>query len=83
MKKRITATVTSDVQDKTIAVTISESKTHPIYKKKYKVTRKYYVHDEKNEARVGDFVEIEETRPISKNKTWTIVKIVKKAQGKQ
>lgn len=82
MKKRITATVVSDVQDKTVAVTIIESKTHPIYKKKYKVTHKYYVHDEKNEAKVGDTVEIEETRPISKTKNWKIVKIVKEAQGK-
>jgi len=82
MKKRITAAVISDKQDKTVVVMITESKTHPIYKKKYKATHKYYVHDEKNEAKVGDTVEIEETRPVSKTKNWTVVKIVKKAQGK-
>nr|MCR5572556.1 30S ribosomal protein S17 [Candidatus Saccharibacteria bacterium] len=55
---------------------------HPIYKKQYKITRKYTAHDEKNEAREGDVVMIEETRPISKTKTWSLVKIVEKSRGK-
>ncbi len=81
MKKTIVATVTSDAQDKTIVVLVSGSKMHPIYKKRYKTSRKFHAHDEKNEAHVGDVVEIEETKPISKNKTWVLTKVVKKAQG--
>lgn len=81
MKNRFTAVVTSDKQDKTIVVAISDSKIHPIYKKRYKVTRKYQVHDEKNEAAVGDTVEVEETRPVSKNKSLVLVKIISKVEG--
>ncbi len=81
MKKRIVATVTSDAQDKTVVVKVSDSKMHPIYKKRYKTSRKFHVHDEKNEAKVGDVVEIEETKPISKNKTWVLADVVTKAKG--
>ncbi len=81
MKKRIVATVTSDVQEKTIVVTVSDSRMHPIYKKRYKTSRKFHVHDEKNEAKIGDVVEIEESRPISKNKTWVLSKVMSKAKG--
>lgn len=81
MKKTIVATVTSDAQDKTIVAVVADSKMHPIYKKRYKTSRKFQAHDEKNEASIGDVVEIEETKPISKNKTWVLTKIVKKAQG--
>jgi len=81
MKKRFNAVVTSDKQDKTVVVTVSESKSHPIYKKRYKVSRKFQVHDEKNQAAVGDMVEIEESRPISKHKSWVLVKIISKAEG--
>lgn len=81
MKNRFTAVVVSDKLDKTVIVAISDSKIHPIYKKRYKVTRKYQVHDEKNEASVGDTVEVEESRPISKNKSHTLVKVVAKAEG--
>lgn len=81
MKMKIIATVVSDVQDKTVVATVSDSKMHPIYKKRYKTSRKFHAHDEKNEAKVGDVVEIEETRPISKKKTWIVTKVVTKAQG--
>ncbi len=81
MKNKFTAVVVSDKQDKTITVARSESKIHPIYRKRYKATRKYQVHDEKNEATVGDMVEVEESRPISKNKSMTLVKIISKAEG--
>ncbi len=80
MKKRIIAMVTSDVQDKTIVVKVSDSRMHPIYKKRYKTSRKFHVHDEKNQAKIGDVVEIEESRPISKNKTWVLTQIKAKAQ---
>ena len=58
MPKKITGTVTSDVQDKTIVITVTSRHTHPIYGKQYTVTRKYTAHDEKNEAHVGDRVEV-------------------------
>lgn len=76
MARKLIGTVTSDVQDKTIVVSTSRSVTHPIYGKRYSVTKKYAVHDEKNEAHVGDKVEIGETRPISRRKSWTLSKII-------
>jgi small subunit ribosomal protein S17 len=76
MARKLTGVVTSDVQDKTITVVVSRSVTHPVYGKRYTVTKKFAAHDEKNEAHVGDKVEITETRPISKRKTFTLAKIV-------
>ena len=68
--------VVSDAQDKTIVVEISRSVTHPIYGKRYKVTKKIAAHDEKNEAHIGDKVEIIETRPISKHKSFILSQII-------
>lgn len=76
MARKLVGMVTSDVQDKTITVAVSRSVNHPMYGKRYTVTKKFAVHDEKNEAHVGDKVEIGETRPISKNKSWALSKIV-------
>ena len=76
MAKHITGIVTSDAQDKTIVVTVTRRETHPVYGKQYTVSRKFAVHDEKNEAKVGDRVEIVETRPISKHKSWKLDHIV-------
>lgn len=76
MSRKLVGDVTSDVQNKTITVAISRSVTHPIYGKRYSVTKKFAVHDEKNEAHKGDRVEIVETRPISKNKTWKLSKVI-------
>jgi small subunit ribosomal protein S17 len=76
MARKLIGTVTSDVQDKTITVAVVRSVTHPLYGKRYSVTKKYAVHDEKNEAHKGDKVEIGETRPISRRKNWTLSKIV-------
>jgi small subunit ribosomal protein S17 len=76
MARKLTGVVTSDVQDKTITVAVSRSVTHSKYDKRYTVTKKFAVHDEKNEAHVGDKVEISETRPISKRKTFTLTKVV-------
>jgi len=69
-------TVTSDKREKTITVSVLERKTHPLYRKQYTVTRKYTAHDPKNEAKVGDTVEIRESRPISRTKTWALNKIL-------
>ncbi len=76
MARKLNGTVTSDVQQKTITVAVARSATHPLYGKRYTVTKKYAVHDEKNEAHVGDKVEITETRPISRRKSWTLSKII-------
>src|SRR5882724_8581896 len=76
MARKLTGVVTSDVQDKTITVTVSRSVTHPIYGKRYTVSKKFAVHDEKHEAHVGDKVDITETRPISKRKSFTLARVV-------
>jgi small subunit ribosomal protein S17 len=63
--------------DKTVVVEVKRLVTHPIYKKKYTISKKYHAHDGKNEYKIGDVVEIEETKPISKKKRWRVVKKVK------
>lgn len=63
--------VTSAKMDKTIVVTVHSYKTHPKYKKRYRVSKKYYAHDEAKQFKVGDTVTIYETRPLSKLKRWT------------
>ncbi|MBR3132343.1 30S ribosomal protein S17 [Candidatus Saccharibacteria bacterium] len=73
--------VTSDKRDKTITVSIVSRETHPLYRKQYTKTRKYTAHDEKNEAHVGDRVEITMSRPIAKTKAYTLVKVLEKARG--
>ena len=82
MARTLTGVVSSDKRDKTITVMITSRETHPLYKKQYTITRKYTAHDEKNEAHEGDTVMIAETRPISKTKSWTLVKVVEKSRGK-
>jgi small subunit ribosomal protein S17 len=81
MAKTLTGIVTSDKADKTITITVTSRETHPIYGKQYSVTRKYIAHDEKNDAHVGDKVTISEGRPISKRKTFSLVKIDEKSRG--
>lgn len=81
MAKTLTGIVTSDVNDKTITVTVTSRETHPIYGKQYTVNRKYAAHDENNEAHVGDKVQIVETRPISKNKSFCLANIEEKSRG--
>lgn len=76
MPKKFTGIVTSDVQDKTVVVTVTRRETHPLYGKKYTVSRKFSAHDEDNSAHVGDKVDISETRPVSKTKTWKVDRIV-------
>ncbi|QZH74353.1 MAG: 30S ribosomal protein S17 [Erythrobacter sp.] len=73
MPKRIlTGTVTSDKTDKTVTVLVERRVKHPLYGKIIKRSKKYHAHDEANEFVVGDKVRIEETRPISKTKTWAV-----------
>lgn len=78
MARTITGTVTSDKADKTIVLTVTTRKTHPVYKKQYSVKTKFMAHDEKNEAKVGDLVLVSETRPLSARKRLTLVKILER-----
>ena len=70
--------VTSKKNDKTITITVSTSRNHPLYQKRVGYSKKYYAHDENNEAAVGDTVTIMACRPISKTKRWRLVSIDKK-----
>ncbi len=74
-----TAEVVSDKMDKSATVLIERKVKHPIYGKFVKKSTKLHIHDEKNECSVGDTVQISECRPISKTKSWTLVKVVEKA----
>ena len=79
IRKERVGVVVSDVQDKTIVVNVERRTAHPLYHKVVKVSKKFAVHDEKNEARKGDTVRIVETRPLSRNKRWRLVEIVARA----
>ena len=72
--------VVSDKMDKTIVVAIQDKTKHPLYKKTINKTKKLKAHDENNEAGIGDTVEIMETRPLSRDKRWRLVKVVEKAK---
>lgn len=81
MAHSLIGVVTSDQRDKTITVSITSRETHPLYRKQYTKTRKYTAHDEKNQAKVGDRVEIAMCRPLSKTKAYTLVRVIEKSQG--
>ena len=72
--------VVSDKMDKTIVVAVEDSYRHPLYKKTMKRTYKLKAHDENNECGIGDTVEVMETRPLSKDKRWRLIRIVEKAK---
>ena len=80
VRKVYRGTVVSDAMDKTITVVVETKKTHPLYGKRVKYSKKFKAHDEKNEAHVGDRVEIMETRPLSKDKHWRVSEIIEKAK---
>lgn len=80
LRKTRVGIVTSDKMDKTVVVSVENKVKHPLYKKFVKTTKKFKVHDEKNECGIGDTVEIVETRPISKEVHWRIVNIIVKAK---
>lgn len=79
-RKELIGIVVSDKMDKTIVVRVERLKQHPKYRKYIKVRKKFYAHDERNEAREGDVVRIMETRPLSKLKRWRLVEIVRRAE---
>ena len=80
LRKTRVGVVVSDKMDKTIVVAGQDSVQHPLYKKIMKRTVKFKAHDEKNECGVGDRVEIMETRPLSADKRWRLVRVIEKAK---
>lgn len=79
-RKVFVGVVVSNKMDKTVVVAVDRLVRHPLYKKVVRRTSKFYAHDEFNECRVGDIVEIMETRPLSKLKRWRVVRIVQRAK---
>lgn len=75
-KRQLTGVITSNKMDKTVVVRVERVKKHPKYLKQYTVRNSFKAHDEKNEYQIGDTVVIEETRPLSKDKRWRVVKKV-------
>lgn len=80
LRKTRIGVVSSNKMDKTITVSIASNKRHPLYSKVYKSTKKFKAHDEKNECNIGDTVEIMETRPLSKDKHFRLVRIIERAK---
>ncbi len=80
LRKTRVGVVVSDKMDKTVVVAIKDNVKHPLYKKVIKTTYKLKAHDENNECGVGDTVEVMETRPLSKDKRWRLVRIIEKAK---
>ena len=80
LRKTQVGMVTSDKMEKTVVVTVKDRVKHPLYKKLVNSTVKIKAHDEANECGIGDRVEIMETRPLSKDKRWRVVRIIEKAK---
>jgi small subunit ribosomal protein S17 len=80
LRKTRVGTVSSNKMDKTIVVQIIDNVRHPLYKKIVKRTIKFKAHDEENSCNIGDKVEIMETRPLSKEKRWRLVKVLERAK---
>jgi small subunit ribosomal protein S17 len=80
-RKVYRGTVVSDKMDKTITVLVETKKTHPLYGKRVKYSKKFKAHDANNEAHIGDKVMIMETRPLSATKRFRLVEVVEKARG--
>jgi small subunit ribosomal protein S17 len=79
-KRTLVGEVVSDKMDKSVTVLIKRQLKHPLYGKIIERSKKYHAHDEANQAKVGDVVEIQEGRPISKTKSWTVTRVVQTAQ---
>jgi len=79
-RKRLTGVVTSDKMDKTIVVAVSTTKRHPVYGKVMRRVKKYKAHDESNDCRIGDRVQIIESKPISRHKRYMVTSILERAK---
>lgn len=77
--RQLEGVVVSDKMKKTVVVEITRLKEHPRYKKRIRMSKRFKVHDENNDCRMGDIVVIEETKPLSKEKRWRIKEILKRA----
>ena len=80
LRKERTGVVLSNKMEKSITVAVKWKEKHPIYGKFVNKTKKYHVHDEKNDCNIGDTVRIMETRPLSKTKRWRLVQIIERAK---
>ena len=80
LKRTLIGKVVSDKIDKTVSVLIERRVKHPLDGKIVRRSKKYLAHDETNQAKIGDTVEIQEGRPISKNKSWVLTKVIQVAQ---
>jgi small subunit ribosomal protein S17 len=80
-KRVLQGVVVSDKNDKTIIVKVERRLLHPVFKKTVRLSKKYHAHDEKNEAKIGEVVRIEETRPLSKLKRWAFLSKVDAAKA--
>ncbi len=81
VERSLMGRVISDKMDKSIVVLMERYVKHPIYGKFVRRSKKYHVHDENNECRVGDTISFKECRPLSKTKHWTLIKVVERAAG--
>ncbi len=79
-RKRLRGVVTSDKMDKTVIVAVTTTKRHKLYGKTIRLVKKYQAHDEANECRLGDRVQIIESRPISRHKRWSVESILDRAE---
>jgi small subunit ribosomal protein S17 len=77
-RKELIGRVVSNKMKKTIVVEVTRKKSHPLYARVISIRKKFYAHDEKNQAHIGDFVRIEESRPLSRLKRWQLKEIVRK-----
>jgi small subunit ribosomal protein S17 len=78
--RALTGTVVSDKMNKTVTVLVERKVKHPLYGKIIRLSKKYHAHDENNEFHPGDIVVIEECRPLSRTKTWTVTRLIEKAR---
>jgi small subunit ribosomal protein S17 len=79
--RTLSGRVVSDKMDKTVTVLVERKVKHPLIGKVVRRSKKFHAHDENNDCKEGDLVVIEESRPLSKTKTWTVCKVVEKARG--
>lgn len=80
LRRTLIGKVVSDKMDKTVTVLIERQLKHPLYGKIIKRTNKYHAHDESNQVKEGDVVEIQEGRPLSKTKSWMVTRVLQAAQ---
>ena len=80
LRKTRVGTVVSDKMDKTVVVAVKDNVKHPLYKKIMKRTITFKAHDGENACRIGDKVQVMETRPLSKDKHWRVVKVIEQAK---